>query len=125
MLLVGGTAHEELSVTAPHRNGDHAGTDQLGDASPHVVLPGHCARCDSNSCVLRVRPRFGAGVVGVLQPAVGVGDLLAVEGLDEVEAFGLGVVRARRDAAELAGMAGNPMARSRARWLWAFAGPKA
>ncbi len=44
--------------------------------------------------VLRRRPRRGARVVGVLQPAVRVGDAVAVQVLDEVQALGVGV-RAR------------------------------
>ena len=92
MLLVSCTSQEELAVTSPDGNGDDSGTDQLRDARcQSVVLPGHCCSLCREQGVLLVRPRLRAGVLGVLEPAIGVGDLLAVEGLDDLDAFGLGV----------------------------------
>ncbi len=93
VLLVGGAPHDELSVAAPDRRCDDAGAHQFGDATSHVLLAWPGVAGGGEECVLRLRPRLGAWVFGVLEPPVRVGDGVTVEGVDEVEALGIGVRR--------------------------------
>ena len=90
VLLVSGAPHHELSVTAPHRNRDQARRRPDRHTLAHPVLPRPRRAHLLEERVLGVRPRLGARVVGVLEPAIGVGDLVAVEVVDDVEALGGG-----------------------------------
>ena len=91
MLLARVAARGEGAVAPPHGDADRARVHQLleprGELRPHRQGLEHVR----GEGVLGLRPGLGAGVRGVLEPAVGVCDAVSVQVLDEVEPGGLGV----------------------------------
>lgn len=90
VLLAGLAAHLEPALAPPDRYPDHPGPEQLGDPGLEVLAGGPGGQVFGVERVLGHRPGPGALVVGVLEPAVGVGDASSVDHLDQVLARGQG-----------------------------------
>ena len=95
VLLLGRAAHEELAVAAPGRGAHGARAEQLPDPFHQPLAAGQTTGLGLQQRVLRERPRDRLRAVRVLQPAVGVADEGAVQGVGVVGPAGLGVGGAR------------------------------
>ncbi len=95
VLLLGLTAGEEQPTPQRHRRRDDPG-QQAAETPRQSVSSGEVVEDGASECVLRRRPRLGRLVVRAFEPSIGVGNLVAVEVFDEVEAMGLGVLQLSR-----------------------------
>ena len=75
----------------PNRHPDPTGRHELVERRGEPVASGQRVEMAAGDLVLRGGPGPGARVVGVLEPAVGVGDGAAVQLVDDVQALGPGV----------------------------------
>ena len=91
VLLAGFAAGGEPAPGPPHRRSDRAGRRQLVQRRGQSLASGEGVEVGASEHVLGGRPRAGARVVGVLEPAVGVGDGVPVQVVDDVQALGPGV----------------------------------
>jgi hypothetical protein len=82
-VLVGAPLREEVPPAPGEGNGDRVDLDELGEPVLDPVPPRQRLQDGVGVGVLRVDPRPGGGGGLVLQPAIGVGDLHPVEGLDD------------------------------------------
>ena len=87
-LLAGLAADEEVAVTAPVRRRHGARTEQFLHATGEVLASSPAGALIGHQTGLVLKPLRGTGVVGRLEPAIGVGDGGAVEVIDEVQAVG-------------------------------------
>ena len=92
MLLVGLAAHEEAAVAEDERRADDAG-DQLAQARLEVLARREAGQVRKDEAVLRLTPRRGAGVVEVLQPAIGIGHRVTVDQFNDVETLSSRIIR--------------------------------
>ena len=83
VLLVGVAAHHERPLAPDGRRG-HQADRQLPEPAGQGVASREVVEEGTGQLVLGLGPRAGGGVVGVLQPAVGVGHGVAVEVLHNV-----------------------------------------
>ena len=81
----------ELAVAAPDRRADQPRVLQLGQPGGQPLAAGQRAQHLGPELVLRRLPGSGWLAVGVLQPAVGVGDVVAMQILVDVLAGGGGI----------------------------------
>ena len=85
MLLRRGAAHEELPVAPPRRCADHARLEQGRDAVTQSLVAGHVRDGLGEQRVLGRRPRLGLLARRVLEPSVGVADVVPVQLFRQVE----------------------------------------
>jgi hypothetical protein len=91
VLLTRVAARGEGALAPPHRDADRARMHQLLEARGELLAQRQGPEQLRGERVLCPRPGPGAGVRGILEPAVGVGDPVSVQVLDEVEPGSLGV----------------------------------
>ncbi len=93
VLLARLAAGREGPVAAPGGHAGGPGVEQGGEAGAQPVAPGQGVEVLADQALLGVRPGLRVGGGGVLEPAVGVGDGVAVQVVDQVQAGGVGVGR--------------------------------
>ena len=91
VLLPGLAARQEPPPGPPQRRAHRAGVEQGVHPRGQRVAAGQLRELARGQLVLRARPGDRARVGRVLQPAVGVGDAVAVQDVDDVEAWSGGV----------------------------------
>src|SRR5215218_5465695 len=91
MILLAFSAEIEVAALDRRRSAEHADRKQLGESLPNALPARECGQVCVGESVLLLCPRDRLGIAAVLQPAIGIDDLFAMEDLGKFAGAGFGV----------------------------------